>query len=131
MKTSIPFKVVSTCFLAASLLVSGTPPTFAETTNPSKITNAEQYLQHLSKQDRDRIHNNQELGVPNKHLSPTLETFSNKPVNIIVQFAQDPAEAAVKKNAENGKTIALSEARKKVEESHQNFKAKIGQAKKG
>jgi hypothetical protein len=113
MKTSIPFKVVSTCFLAASLLVSGTPPTFAETTNPSKITNAEQYLQHLSKQDRDRIHNNQELGVPNKHLSPTLETFSNKPVNIIVQFAQDPAEAAVKRMRKMEKQLLLARQEKK------------------
>ncbi|MFP7296381.1 S8 family serine peptidase [Neobacillus niacini] len=129
-KASIPFKVVSTCFLAASLLVSQTPPTFAETVSPSKITNAEHYLQYLSKEDRDRIHNNQEQGVPNKYLSPSLETFSNKPVNIIVQFAQDPAQAAVKKNAKAGKPLELSEARKKVEESHQKFKEKIGQAKK-
>jgi hypothetical protein len=95
---------------------------FAETTIPSKITNVEQYLQHLTKQDRERIHSHQELGVSHKYLSPTLDTVSNKPVNIIVQFTQDPAITDVKKNAEIGETLALSEASKKVEESHQNFK---------
>jgi hypothetical protein len=36
-KALIPFKVVSTWFLAASLLVSGTSQAFEETANPSGL----------------------------------------------------------------------------------------------
>lgn len=129
-KSSFPFKVISTSFLAASLLISGTSQAFGDTKSSSDITNVEQYLQQLTKQDRDRIHNSQHLGEQSKYLSPTLDTTSNQEVNIIVQFVQDPAQVDIKKNAEKGTILSLKEANDKVEKSHQSFKGKIGQAKK-
>lgn len=123
-------KRVSTGIITASLLLSSTCQVFAEPTNTSQLTKVEQYLQHLSKEDRDRIHNSQIFRVPNKYLSPSIDTDSNRLVNIIVQFAQDPAVADVKKNAEQGKTLSLNQAREKVEKSQQFFKEKIGQVKK-
>ncbi|MGD6959485.1 S8 family serine peptidase [Rossellomorea aquimaris] len=123
-------KVVSTSFIAVSLIFSSTLPAYGEPAVLSNISNVEQYLQHVTKEDRDRIHNSQEFGEENKYLSPTLDTVSKKEVNIIVQFAEEPVKLGVKKSAENGKILSPSEANKKVEQSHQDFKGKIGKAKK-
>ncbi|WP_108669099.1 S8 family serine peptidase [Peribacillus acanthi] len=129
-KSSFPFNVISTSLIAASLLFSSTSPAFGDTPPTSKITNVEQYLQYVTKQDRDRVHNSQETGVPDKYLSPTLDTISNQAVNIIVQFSQDPAKTDIKKNAEKGISLSLSEANDKVEQSHQQFKKNIGHTQK-
>ncbi|MGG2028777.1 S8 family serine peptidase [Gottfriedia sp. S16(2024)] len=125
-----PLKVVSTSFIAASLLFSSHTFASVDSTSHSGESNVEQYLKDLSKEDRNRVHNNIEMADSEKYLSPKLDTTGNNPVNIIVQFAQDPAKTVVKNNEENGIEVSLDDAKNKVEKSHQNFKNKIGQAKK-
>ncbi|WP_141550902.1 S8 family serine peptidase [Bacillus sp. AFS041924] len=126
----MPLKVVSTSFIAASLLFSSHTFASVDSTSQSGVSNVEQYLKHLTKEDRNRVHSNVETAEQDKYLSPKLDTTSNKPVGIIVQFAQDPAKTDVQKNEENGIAVSLEDAKNKVEKSHQQFKNKIGQAKK-
>ena len=127
---SFPFKVVSTSFIAASLLFSSHSFASVDRSAPGEISNVEQYLKNLTNEDRNRVHNSLETGNQEKYLSPTLDTSSNRPVNIIVQFGQDPAKTDIKKKAENGIELSLDDANNKVEKSHQSFKNKIEQTKK-
>lgn len=127
---SFPFKVLSTSFIAASLLFTSHSQAYVDSSSQNGITNVEQYLQNLRNADRDRIHNSMISGAEEKYLSPTIDPLSDKPVNIIVQFTQDPAKTDVKKKAEKGIQLSLDEAINKVEQSHKNFKVKLGQAKK-
>lgn len=125
----LPLKVISTSFIAASLLFSSHTFASVDSASQSGRSSVEQYLKNLTKEDRDRVHSSVETKDQDKYLSPKLDITSNKPVNIIVQFAQDPAKTDVKKNEEKGIEVSLDEAKNNVEKSHQNFKHKIGQAK--
>ncbi|MFF3021334.1 S8 family serine peptidase [Gottfriedia sp. NPDC057948] len=127
----VPLKVVSTSFIAASLLFSSHTFASVGSTSQGRISNVEDNLKNLSKEDRNRVHNSVDSSDKEKYLSPNLDTTSTNPVNIIVQFKQDPAKTEVKKSEENGIKVSLDDAKNKVEKSHQTFINKIGQAKKG
>jgi subtilisin family serine protease len=55
-------------------------------------------------------------------ISPNINVQSADPVRVIVQFKQAPAEVAVVQEQLAGKKISLTDAAKKVKDSHEKFK---------
>ncbi|WP_299742471.1 S8 family serine peptidase [uncultured Rossellomorea sp.] len=118
-----PFNAVTTSFLATSLLVSGISPAFAEgsSTTEDKL---EQYLQHATQEDRERIHEGQNQ-AGEKFVSPEINVHSDEEIAVIVQFSQDPAEVEVKKKELKGEKVSLQAAKEKVHKVHHQFKEKV------
>ncbi|MDT9025528.1 S8 family serine peptidase [Rossellomorea yichunensis] len=118
-----PFNAVTTSFLATSLLVSGISPAFAEG-NSTPVDKLEQYLQHATQEDRERIHEGQ-MQAGEKFVSPEINVHSDEEIAVIVQFSQDPAEVEVKKKELKGEKVSLQAAKEKVQKVHHQFKEKI------
>ncbi|MGM0751687.1 MAG: S8 family serine peptidase [Bacillota bacterium] len=118
-----PFNAVTTSFLATSLLVAGITPAFAEG-NSKAEDKLEQYLQHATQEDRERIHEGQNQ-AGEKFVSPEINVHSNEEIAVIVQFSQDPAEVEVKKKEMKGEKVSLQAAKVKVQKVHQQFKEKV------
>ncbi|MDM5331612.1 S8 family serine peptidase [Neobacillus sp. CF12] len=55
-------------------------------------------------------------------ISPKINVNSSEPVRVIVEFKQAPAEVSVIQEQISGNEISLSDATKKVKESHKKFK---------
>ncbi len=89
----------------------------------------EDILNNLTDEQRNAL---KELKTgPGFVIQPTINVESDNPVDIIVEFKQDPAKIAVIK-AQAGKkrsTITLAEAKKQVEASHKKFKQAIQKTK--
>ncbi len=58
-------------------------------------------------------------------IDPAINLMSEEPVNIIVQFKQDPAKVELAKQKKQRSQFSLSEAKKNVEASHKQFKDAI------
>lgn len=82
----------------------------------------EKILGSLSKKDRESL---RQLDVqPGFTIQPGINTDSEEPVNIIVEFKQDPAKVTIAKAKmdKKHKAITLSSAENEVEASHKAFK---------
>ncbi|MEG0772598.1 S8 family serine peptidase [Clostridium sp.] len=58
-------------------------------------------------------------------ISPKINVKTSEPVRIIVEFKQAPAKVHVIKEKLAGKKVSLSDAKKKVDESHKKFKEHV------
>lgn len=89
----------------------------------------EDILNNLTDEQRNAL--NQLNADPGFVIQPTINVESDNPVNIIVEFTQDPAKVAViKAQAEKKRSaITLAEAEKQVEASHETFKQAIQKSK--
>ena len=72
--------------------------------------------------DEQRRSLNELKGETGFTIHPDINVMSEEPVNVIVEFKQDPAkvEVATQKNQRSG--VSLADAKKKVESSHKQFK---------
>lgn len=85
----------------------------------------EKLLGNLSKKDRQAL--KQLEAKPGFTIQPGINVEGEEPVNVIVEFKQDPAKVAVAKAKwmKKSKAVSFSGAKSKVEASHQAFKQSL------
>ncbi|WP_201713103.1 S8 family serine peptidase [Rossellomorea arthrocnemi] len=89
------------------------------------ISNIEGALKHLT--DQQRMENNLVTDVTSKlHITSEVNLNNEENIDIIVQFSVEPVEIQMKQGKSKSKGIGLPEAKAKVDQSHQDFKEKIG-----
>ncbi len=87
------------------------------------IKDIKEILSNLSDEQRRTLN---ELKAENGFtIDPAINLMSEEPVNVIVQFKQDPVKVEMAKQKKQRSQISLSEAEKKVEASHKQFKDAI------
>lgn len=121
---------VLTLLLAIILLLGTIFPSAQFVQAEAGTKKIEDILKNLTDEQRNALN---ELKTENGFkIHPDINLASPAPVNIIVEFKQDPAKIeqikakAVKKSSK----LSLTDAKKKVEESHKQFKKELKQLKK-
>ncbi|UOY92572.1 S8 family serine peptidase [Ectobacillus sp. JY-23] len=118
-------KVLSTSFLATSLLLPNTVSTFAIEKHTT-IKDVENYVAYITDAERERIQQAQINEQDGLHISPSIDTTSDKLIDVIVQFREDPAQVAVEKAAAKGKKLDAKVARDKADKAHHIFRQQLG-----
>ncbi|WP_129688256.1 S8 family serine peptidase [Gottfriedia acidiceleris] len=125
-------KVLSAGVLTTSIFspyLIATNKSFAATNsfelNSNKIDDLDSYLKNISDTDRDTIHSMQEMNFEGLKISPDVNLNVDTPLNVIVQFKQDPTEADLNAKRSKGINASLDESLKIVNESHKNFKDEL------
>ncbi|MEH7455384.1 protease inhibitor I9 family protein [Gottfriedia acidiceleris] len=91
----------------------------------SGIKDIDSYLKNLSDADRDKIHSMQEMNLDGLNISPDVNLKVDTPLNVIVQFKQDPTEIDYKKKKSSGQNVSKYESEKIVDESYNKFKEQL------
>lgn len=114
-----------TIVLVAVLVISTMLPSTQMVQAKKGKNNVEDILQNLTDAERKAL--NQLEASPGFTIHPEINLESTDPVDIIVEFKQDPAKVAVAKAKLTKKrsAVSLSEAKKQVEASHKQFKQVI------
>ncbi|MBM7619661.1 subtilisin family serine protease [Bacillus tianshenii] len=82
-------------------------------------------LSDLTTSEREALHVLQTSEQTGLHLDPSIDLSQNQHVDVIVQFNELPAASAVTLSKAEGKSLTLSEAKKKVDTAHANFKKDV------
>ncbi|WP_432353809.1 S8 family serine peptidase [Sporosarcina sp. A2] len=112
---------MSTFLVTASLIGTHALPIQAK----QNTNDARELLDKLTKEQRAAIQElDKEVGFT---VHPAINQKSEAPVELIIEFKQDPAKVAVAKSQlqEKRSAISLKDAKNKVEESHNEFKKAI------
>ncbi|UPM52527.1 S8 family serine peptidase [Gottfriedia acidiceleris] len=115
--------VITTSLLSTSLILN--EKTFAVSDSNSSIKDIDSYIKNISDADRDRIHSMQEMDFDKLKLSTDVNLKVDTPLNVIVQFKQDPTEVDFKKKKANGIKASLDDSMNLVNESHKKFKDQL------
>lgn len=115
--------------LASSVAAVGSTPTqeskrmvYAET--ESKI---EQFLNKLTPEQRKVLQDLRKSSKPEIKVSNDTDLNSSKEISVIVEFKQNTANTAMLLEKLKGNSLTLAEAKRKVEESHGQFKKDLDQ----
>ncbi|QKE76066.1 S8 family serine peptidase (plasmid) [Arthrobacter citreus] len=111
------FKVLSTSFIASSLL--GTIGFSAHASTGTQLTSLD-VLPTVPNEEMLMSEQSPDLRIPND-----IDVTSSKPVDIIVQFNEEPSKIQLAKNKKSNQRTSfnIQKADEKVEENHQDFKA--------
>jgi subtilisin family serine protease len=115
---------VLTTSLISTCLIPG-QKSFAVTdinVSTNGIKDIDSYIKNITDADRERIHSMQEIDFEKLKISSDVNLKVDTPLNVIVQFKQDPVEVDFKKKQANGIKASLDESMKMVDESHKKFK---------
>lgn len=115
-------------FMAIALLLSALVVPSTQSVQAQKNSNdAKEIMDNLTKEQRAAIN---ELSVePGFQVQPGINQNNDDPVEVIVEFRQDPAKVEIAKAQANQKrnVSSLADAEKNVEKSHKDFKQAITQ----
>jgi subtilisin family serine protease len=126
---AITVGVLSTTLISGSLIpghktFAGTNPNVG-TVNTNGIKDIESYIKYISDADRERIHSMQEGDSEKLKISPDVNLNQDAPLNVIVQFKQEPTEVDFKLKQANGVKASRDESMQLVNESHKKFKNQL------
>ncbi|WP_077325310.1 S8 family serine peptidase [Virgibacillus siamensis] len=119
--------IVLSVILVLSTMIPSTQ--FANAAN-NKSKDAADILNNLTEKERNQL--NKLEADPNFTIQPGINIESTDPVNVVVEFKQEPAkvEMAKAKLKRQRTSVTLSKAEEKVESSHKKFNDVISQLKK-
>ncbi|WP_179292746.1 S8 family serine peptidase [Bacillus sp. 7884-1] len=123
--------VMAAGVLTTSLFTTSLIPgqkSYAETNSTesnASIKDIDSYIKNISNADRERINSIQESNFEGLKISPEVNLNEDNPINIIVQFKQEPSEIDFKIKQANGAKASRDESLKIVDESHKKFKEQV------
>lgn len=118
------FKRLASAVSATCLLLSMNPVSNASTIHTSNtIKDLDSYLKNLSQADREMIHQMQDF--EGLKISPEVNLNVDTPLNVIVQFKQEPSVVDFKSKQANGLKASVEESIEIVENSHKKFKEQL------
>lgn len=115
-------KATVTSVLSMGLLFSGLGGFGYDAKVSSKAsTSIEQVLSNLTPAQREAIKQLKTNDQEGLQLSPDVNTNSDTPISVIVEFKDRPEKTAVLEAQEEGKGLTSAEAKQKVETAHETF----------
>ncbi|ASK63529.1 peptidase S8 [Virgibacillus phasianinus] len=117
--TKIMSIVLSLVLLFSAML----PMKSSAAKQPSGIKNAEEVLSNLTDAERQSLKKLE--AEPGFTIHPDINLTSPDPVQVIIEFKQDPAKVELAKKAMERKKVSLAGAKEKVEKAHQTFKEEL------